>query len=376
MQPLAYLRKITEFFSPTKTLMWVGGLVIVNAATAAEIKPFRLGVIKLNSAIDQTKPLAVADSGGYIIKGELVIGGFNKDFLTAWNYKFRHRAWWMPLDGELSSPILTIENNGFLGSRGGKIYSFNLTTGVPNWEVELDSHVERPLIFNDGKIYAISVGQVAYAIDAISGKRLWVFDAGFPDNITVKRPPAPIVTDGKLVFAVSSGDLIGVKIDDGKIAWKYNPMYVNSRFHDPVGEMSLNNGKLIFTRYDGLIAQVDMGDNRKMNWQATTASISTSAYRSGKVFTGLVGGDVVAYDATNGRQLWRANCGATPSFIVVGETSVFAIGTDGRVIALELAEGQVLWTDDLGGIIASAPIVTEDRMYISTGLRNIYGYKL
>jgi len=43
---------------------------------------------------------------------------------------------------------------------------------------------------------------------------------------------------------------------------------------------------------------------------------------------------------------------------------------------LAAADGTIQWHDDLGGDIASIPILSEDSIYFATGLKNIYGYKL
>lgn len=355
----------------------LGTLSLGAVATAAEApRPFRIGMFRLNPAVDAEKPLAVADSAGYVIRGDVIYGSFDSDRFTAWNFKQRQHVWWLPTDGEATSPPLMVETTIFVSTRSGKVYSINSSTGQKNWELTLDSHSERPLIFAGGQLFVITAGQVAYGVDAASGKRLWVYDAGFPEHLTVKRPPAPIIHEGRVIFAIASGELVALKTDDGKVSWRYNPLYVDYRFHDPVGEMVLVNGKLLLTRYDGLVGQVDMGADRKVIWQDKTTSVSTSTFRGGRYYAGLVSGDVVAYDASNGRAVWRTVTGATASYLIVGETTVYAIATDGRIFAMDIASGSIIWIEDLGSRIAAPPILTEDRMYISTGLRNVYGYKL
>jgi len=354
-------------------------LHITNADTAFgadHSRPFRLEVFRINGALDAQKPLAVADSAGYVIRDDVIFGSFDSERLTAWNFRQKRHIWWTSTDGEITSPPILVDNAIIASTRSGMLYSFNSSNGQKNWEISLDSHSERPLTVNSGRLFVVTAGQVAYAIDLASGKRLWVYDAGFPEHITVKRPPAPVVHEGRVIFGVATGELVAVKIDDGKLAWRYNPLYVEYRFHDLVGDMVLSNGKLLLTRYDGLIAQVDMGQERKVNWQEKTTSVATSTFRNGRYYAGLVAGDVVAYESTTGRAIWRCSTAATPSYLVVGETNIYSISTDGRLFAIDLASGAISWIEDLGSRIAAPPIVLEDRLYISTGLRNVYGFKL
>lgn len=347
-----------------------------SVVAATQNRPFRLGVFRLNPALDTQKPLAVADSAGYVIRDDVIFGSFDRGRIIAWNFKQKRHLWWASTEGEATAPPILIENTLLVSTRSGMIYSFNASSGQKNWEIALDSHSERPLTISGGQLYVVTAGQVAYGIDVASGKRLWVYDAGFPEHITVKRPPAALVYEGRVIFGIASGELVALKADDGKLAWRYNPLYVDYRFHDPVGEMVLMNGKLLLTRYDGLIAEVDMSGDRRVIWQEKTISVSTSTFRGGRYYAGLVSGDVIAYDAANGRSVWRTATGATPSYLIVGESHLYAIATDGRIFAIDITSGEIAWIEDLGSRVAAPPIVTNDRMYISTGLRNVYGFKL
>jgi outer membrane protein assembly factor BamB len=352
------------------------GLFSLDSFAKESKKPFRMGMFRMNRGIDDQKPVAAADSAGYAIQGQTIYGSYNDKFFVAWDFKKKKSQWWLNVEGEATNPPLIAENSIYFSTRSGHVYSVDLATGKKNWDISLDSHSERPLVLNSGKLYVISLGQVAYSIDASSGKRLWVFDAGFPDKLTVRRPPAPIIADGKLTFGIASGELVTVDVNDGKLTWRFNPLYLEYPFHDVVGDMVLIDGKMLMTRYDGLVAQVDMGSERKIVWQDRTTSVATSTFRNGRYYVGLVTGDIIAFDTVTGRSIWRTQTGTTASFLLVGETDVHSISTDGRLLALDIQTGAVSWVEDLGSRIAAPPIVVDNQMYISTGLRNVYSFKL
>jgi outer membrane protein assembly factor BamB len=339
-------------------------------------RPFHVGVIRFNKTIDNIKPLAMLDTAGFVIKDDLVIGGFSREHVSAYNFKERRYTWWAATDGEMTSKPLLQDGTVFFSTRSGKFYSVNAVSGQINWQIELESHSERATTLFDGKLYVVTMGQVAYSIDAATGKRLWVYDCGNPDRMMVKKPPPPVVADGKMTFAISSGEIVALKIDDGKVAWRYNPFYVDHQFHDPVGEMLLANGKLLMSRYDGFVGQLELSQDRKVIWQNTFTSIATTAFRSGRYFVGLVSGDILSVDIITGRTQWRYPSGSTPSYLVPAETRLISIGSDGRIIALDIADGSKVWAEDLGGRIGAQPFVSADKMYVSTGQRNLYGYLL
>ncbi len=288
----------------------------------------------------------------------------------------RKNLWWKSTDGELTAPPLLIDNTLFYATRSGQLAGINATTGESIWDTGLDSYIERPLTVSNGVLYAVTTGQVVYAIDTATGRRLWVHDAGFPDMITVRRPPAAIVHDGRLLIGLASGDITALKIEDGKQIWRYNPFYLESKFKDFVGELIIHNGKLLISRYDGLIALISVSQERQVIWQDRQTSASTSTFRAGRLYVGLTNGEVLAYDASTGRINWRAQIGPTPAFMVASETSLFIAANNGRLSSLDVTNGAYQWFDSLGSRLSTAPIISANRIYVATGLRNIYGYKI
>ena len=360
------------------------GIVTILATTllcggsdaSAVQTPFRIGMIVMNPELDKIKPLAESDNGGFVVRGDVIVGSFDQNYVRAYNKVTRKNVWWFKTDGELTAPPLLIENNLFFSTRSGNLTSLNASTGELNWTTTLDSYCERPLTFSNGFLYVVSTGQVAYAIESKSGKRLWVHDAGFPDTVVVRRPPAPLIHDGRVIVGLASGELVALKIEDGKRLWRYNPYYQESRFKDVIGEMIVHNGRLLISRYDGLVALVDFDQERQVIWQDRQSSVSTSTFRAGRYFVGLTNGDIICYDATTGRVTWRTSAGPTAAFMLASETHLYVISTNGRVSALDSSTGNFQWGDNLGSRIGTSPIVISDQMYIGTGLRNIYAYKI
>lgn len=337
-------------------------------------RPFRMGVYRMNKKLDQIKPLAESDNGGFIIRGDIIIGSFNSEKMRAYNMVTRKNLWWQSIDGEITAPPLLVENSVFVSTRSGHLTALNANTGERLWDTVIDSYCERPLTWSNGFLYVMTSGQVAYAIEASSGKRIWVHDAGFPDTLTVRRPPAPLIHDGRMIMGLASGELLALNIEDGKKIWRYNPFYQEARFKDIIGEMVIHNGKLLITRYDGLVAIVDITQERQVIWQDRQTSVSTSTFRAGRYYVGLTSGEILAYDASTGRLNWRMQTGTTPAFMVASETSLYVIGAGGRISTLSIGTGDYQWGDDLGGRIGTSPTIVGNKMFVSTGLQNIYGY--
>ena len=363
------------FLTATALSLGISGPAWVDARASSE-RVFRMGMIAMNPDLDRAKPLAESDNGGFLIRGDVVIGSYDSKFIRAYNIETRKNIWWHQTDGELTAPPLVVENSLYFSTRTGHITALNVLTGEKIWDTQVDSYSERPLAASNGFIYVVTAGQVVYALEANSGKRSWVHDAGFPDTVVVRRPPPPLIHDGRVIVGLASGELIALKVEDGKRLWRYNPFYQESRFKDVIGEMVVHNGRLLVSRYDGLIALIDFTQERQVIWQDRQTSVSTSTYRAGRYYVGLTNGEVICYDASSGRINWRNQTGSTSAFMLASETNLYVIGTNGRVSALDIGSGKFQWGDNLGSRIGTAPIVNGNKMFVATGLRNIYMYRI
>jgi outer membrane protein assembly factor BamB len=141
--------------------------------------------------------------------------------------------------------------------------------------------------------------------------------------------------------------------------------------------MVVRNNKLLITRYDGLVAAIDLNSAvRNVSWQEQFPGLTTSAFRGNRLYVGGLNGDVHALDADTGRRVFRAVTGAAVTSITAGETALFVAGHKGRISALDAANGNLLWHDAVGGALASPPVLFEDGIYFASGAKTLYGYKL
>ena len=141
--------------------------------------------------------------------------------------------------------------------------------------------------------------------------------------------------------------------------------------------MVVRGGKLILTRYDGLLAALDLaGSVRSVVWQDQLPAIATSLFHNGRIYVGGVNGDIYAYDVEGGRRIFRTATDAAVMSMTASENVLYVGGANGRVTALDAAAGQIIWHDKLGSPLASTPVIYENVIYFMTGLKSVYGYRL
>ena len=91
---------------------------------------------------------------------------------------------------------------------------------------------------------------------------------------------------------------------------------------------------------------------------------------------GGINGEITAHNPNNGEVVWKLATSFVPYTFVPHGTNIYVIGTNGYLLQLDKTTGSIIWSDTLRARISSPPLLIGDKLYISTGLRNIYSYAL
>jgi outer membrane protein assembly factor BamB len=217
---------------------------------------------------------------------------------------------------------------------------------------------------SDGsRVYAASHDGVVVAFDATKGRRLW--------RRTTKLPlSAGPSTDGELVVAGSAnGDVVALRADDGQQAWR---IQVASEVLAPP---ALARGLVLVRTVDGKLTAFNASDGAEawfVQEQVPRLSVRGTAAPvvvGNVVVSGFDSGRVVAHDIADGAEVWQATVDPpagrneverlkdiNATVRAVGE-DIYAVGYQGRLAALALESGQILWALDMSsysGLAADA----------------------
>lgn len=340
-------------------------------------RPFRTGMIKFDEALDNTKPIGEIDEAGWTLSTQTIIGSYQNHWVTAYDLKKKQHLWWFETTSEVTAPVEVFGGFGVVALRDGRLVKLDINTGKSVWENHLTQFVATKVVLSGTSLLVYTVDQKLYSIDFQGGQTLWAYDAASSPNLLVRTGAAPQVVGNEVFIGSVEGDIRSIHIASGKENWRLRPGRDDFRFKDIVGEIAVGNNQIYATRYDGLVFGLDI--QQKPNgtlWEVNAPSITTSAYRDGTLYIASMNGELLAVQASNGRQLWKTKLGQSIKSLTVGEKAIFVGGSQGRISAVSLAGGKLLWHDDLGGVLTKQPFVLDDEIYFSTGLKTIYSYKI
>lgn len=264
---------------------------------------------------------------------------------------------------------LPMVNNQF---EPNKVWSTSVGSGVGDYY----SHL-RPA-YQDGRIYAADRKGEVSVLNAETGDEIWSVNLGeksgwfsrdpalLSGGVTVSGSKVYLGSEHAMVFALNTGD--------GSLAWKTR--VAGEAISRPV----VSDGMVLIHTANGMLQALDENDG-SVKWTVsldtpalTLRGESAPAVAYGAAIVGGDNGRVSAVLMQQGQMIWqqrvvqpkgsteidRLNDVDTTPVIIDG--TVYSLGYNGNLVALDLRSGQIQWKREMGGV--NDFIVDGDRIYV------------
>ncbi len=229
---------------------------------------------------------------------------------------------------------------------------------------------------SDGReVFAAGHDGRVEALDAKTGKRLWRLETKLPFSA------GPAYADGMLAVGTSDGDLVALDAKTGTQRWRRS---VGAEILAPP---AVDSGVVVLRTVDGRLRAYNADDGKDL-WSAeqTMPSLILRGATAPKIANGVVvagfdNGHLAAYRLQTGETLWDLAL-ATPTgrnelarlvdisagLEIVGN-DVFAVGYQGRAVAVDLTTGLVLWQQDMSSFAGLD--VDANNVYVTDAVGNV-----
>lgn len=261
---------------------------------------------------------------------------------------------------------------GFRGGpdRAGVIEGSGPAHPKVQWSIDTGGHViSSPIPLEDGIVVVGGDGSLR-RID-LDGTQQWSRQIGASEA-------TPVIVGDVVLEPDSSGSLFAVSVNDGEVIWKKalggsvrsSPLVANGRLIDGV---------------DDELVTVDISDGSVVDRFPLGASTGSSpALADGVAVIGDADNQVIALDSTHGSKIWFHDFGhpsMPDTFFKVAEGVVatpaildgvaYVGSVNGRMGALDISDGTVVWEVSLDGPIYSSAAVA-DAVFVTTAAGTAY----
>ena len=215
------------------------------------------------------------------------------------------------LSGNLDVLTGGVEANSehvFVCSATGHLFALNQIDGSFAWRASISSEsLSPPRVDNDLLVIQTIDGKVA-AYDASDGSKRWEYAAKIPP-LTLRGTSTPAVYEDIVIAGFSNGRIAFITRDDGLAAYERIigvPEGVSDleKLVDLDGKMAIENNVLYIAGYQGRLIAIDLRAGEIL-WEKEASSLVGVSVGFGNVYLISADGKVIAYNGTNGREVWR-----------------------------------------------------------------------
>jgi outer membrane protein assembly factor BamB len=255
----------------------------------------------------------------------------------------------------------------------------------PIWRYGAGSLVEFPPAIGYNRLYfSTNAGRFA-AINMKTGKRAWKLDLhrcvaaspaigphahGTVYAVFLNRPPCNVESGGH----GHDGRIVAFSAGHGKIHWQHT---IGPSESSPL----LAGDRLYVGDWNGDVWAFD-ADNGKVLWRRHLGGAIKGAIASagGRLYVGSYDGHLYCL-TTSGRQLWRASGqrrlyghGRFYSTPALAYSRVYIGSTDGKVYSFGATTGKLRWSHSTGGYVYASPAVWNDLVLVGSYSGRFYAF--
>lgn len=314
----------------------------VGSKKASSKDPLDLQVGYANSQI------VTASRGGYLI-------GFDNA---------GQRLWSVNVGDQITGGVAldALSQTAIVSTRGGQVMAFDSATGAKRWQTQLSGSVLTPALISNNRVVLSANDGFLHGLSLQNGQSVWQFATQVP-AISVRGSAAPTLLDAKTaLLATADGRLHAVTIDNGLPQWSRR-VGVGAgsseveRMSDVDGMPIVDKNQLFAISYSGQLLGIDLA-SRQVLFVNELASLKSLAVNNQQVIATSLDGKVVAYNRSNGEVLWESEELAYRHLtnpVMIG--NYIAIGDfDGVVHLFDPASGKIVSRVQTKGALSSLQV--------------------
>lgn len=253
-----------------------------------------------------------------ILTKNYVFVGNTIDSISSYSRRTGRLVWRKFIKGGVEGGAQLVDGILYFGANDGFFYALNSVDGEVKWTFPIRFEgLGEPLV-DKGVVYVLAGNNIAYALDAETGKQVWLYNRRDPSSLSIRGGSRPAVTEKHVYIGFADGYVVSLQRANGQVEWETN-INVNKRFRDVDAGAVIEGDRMYITSFDG---------------------------------------GLYCLNVQTGQVVWSHDVGGYSSPIIEGNRLYYTT-TNGKVMAVEKSTGAPIWTHSLGGKIATKPALNK-----------------
>lgn len=315
--------------------------------------------------------------------------------VTAFSLADGKRKW------RVSSVPLGERHEGYIGGglaySSGKLYvtngykqliCINPASGAMVWRAGVPSPARSAPTAVGGRVYLITLDNRLIVFDGADGTPLWNY-TGVAETTNLLGSVSPAVDAALVVLPLSSGEIFGLRVENGQVVWEDNLSAVRrsgafSSIADIRGQPVIDQGLIYAASFSGRMVAIDEVSGQRV-WQREVGSAEMPWSAGATVFILSTDQQVIALTRQNGDIRWitplqryeddsKEDPVVWTGPVLAGGRLILA-SNHGKMVEIDPQDGKALKFTDLPGEVVIAPVVADRTLLLLTQNGDLVAYR-
>ena len=267
------------------------------------------------------------------------------------------------------------DENLLIADSIAKYYSVNINTGELNWLKDNTYPFNSEIKKNKNKFFVVDYKNTLRCFNINDGSECWNLQT--EDSFTISNSKfSLIIIDDKVIFSNSIGDITGVDIETGLIAWQLptqSSNIINETYNFKISKLVSDDESIFFSNNRNEFYSLDVKTGT-VNWINKINSNLTPIASGNLIFTVSNDGYLYVIEKNKGNIIRitdlyvdykiKKRKDINPTGFAIGHTKLYLTNTDGKMIVTDLSLGKIIGIVKVSGDFISRPFIYNQNLFV------------
>ena len=122
-------------------------------------------------------------------------------------------------DSHIGGGLAFDDGRIFVTTGFAEVIALEAKTGKELWRRNVVAPMRAGPTVRGGRVFAVTLNNQLFALNSVTGEIMWRH-RGLPEMASVLGGASPAVDRGIVVVAYTSGELIALKVENGRVLWQ------------------------------------------------------------------------------------------------------------------------------------------------------------
>ncbi|MDC1079710.1 PQQ-binding-like beta-propeller repeat protein [Candidatus Pelagibacter sp.] len=267
------------------------------------------------------------------------------------------------------------EENLLVTDSIAKYYSVNINTGEVNWLKNNTYPFNSEIKKNKKRIFVVDYKNILRCYNINDGSECWNLPT--EESFTLSNSNfSLIIINDMVVFSNSIGDITGVDIESGLIAWQLptqSSSIINKTYNFKISKLVSDGKSIFFSNNKNEFYSIDIKTGT-INWINEINSNLTPIISGDLIFTVSNEGFLYVVEKNKGNIIrvndlyinykTKKRKVIKPIGFAMGDAKLYLTNSDGKMIIVDLSQGNIIGSEKVSGNFVSQPFIFNQNLFI------------